>query len=152
MGSSGCSENDAQREFEQEAFREPEGITKTDISGDIEEEDENDWRVAPMYSGIIRVQKPAFPNPVHSGQQIEIQLSISGIESVSSIEVMNRNENNNWQQLEFESDPETGLLVFQIDPRWFTYTDNYENAIGLHRVFFFDSDDNVITYGDVKIE
>jgi hypothetical protein len=149
---SACSQNDAQRKYENRAFSEPENYTEANLSGEIQETDDDDWRIAPMYRGIIEVRTPAFPNPVNAGQQIEIELSILGIESVSSIEVMTQNENNNWQQLAYESDPETGLLVFRIDPVYFTYTNNYQNAIGLHRVFFFDSNDNLITYGDVKIE
>ncbi len=148
----GCSQNDAQNRFENEAFREPAGYTATDVSGDVQEEDEDDWRIAPMFRGTIRVQTPAFPNPVTAGQDIEIEIYILGIESVSSIEVLTRDENRNWQLLESENTPETGLLTFRIDPRLFSYTGNFENAIGLHRMIFFDSNDNVITYGDVKIE
>lgn len=148
----GCSQNDAQDKFENEAFREPSGYTTTDVSGDIQEEDEDDWRIGPMFQGTIRVQTPAFPNPVNAGQEIEIELTILGIESVSSIEVLARDENRNWQLLDNESSPETGLLTFRIDPRLFSYTGDFENAIGLHRMIFFDSNDNVITYGDVKIE
>lgn len=154
IGLSGCSQNDAQKKFEEEAFSQPSGITQTDVQGKVISEDSNDWRIAPMFKGYVEVESPAFPNPVGSGQSLEIHLNITGIESVSGLEVMVRDENDNWRSiyLDSQSSLPSGLYTFRLDPAGFTYTNNYQNAVGLHRIYLFDLNNNLITYGDVRVQ
>jgi len=150
----GCSQNDAQKKFEEEAFAQPSGITQTDVQGKIVTEDSDDWRIGPMFKGYVEVESPAFPNPVSNGQNLEIHLNITGIESISGLEVMVRDENDNWRSiyLDSQSSLPPGLYTFQLNPSSFSYTNNYQNAVGLHRVYLFDLNNNLITYGDVRVQ
>ncbi len=63
-----CGQDDDQREFEQEAFQLPDGITETEGNGSIISEDPDDWRTSPFFQGLVFVD-PAFPNPVSIGDQ-----------------------------------------------------------------------------------
>ena len=149
-----CSSNDAQKKFEEKALAEPSGYTKTDVQGKVQSKDEDDWRIGPMFQGYVDVETPAFPNPIHAGDKIEIQLSVTGIESVSGLEVYTRDENHKWRSIYYDQQNPlpTGLYVIRLDPISFTYTNNYQNAVGLHRAYIYDGNNNLITYGDIKIE
>ncbi len=59
----GCDSQEQQDEFVQDAGATPEGFARTDQTGLILDDDQNDWRVAPVYGGKVRFD-PAYPNPV----------------------------------------------------------------------------------------
>lgn len=151
----GCDDQDDQREFEQEAMSEPEGYTETDINGDKVDggrEDPDDWRIAPMYGTTIGVEHPAYPNPT-SGDGITITLRVSGIDAVNGLDVRVWYEQREFRQIYYDNNPlQPGLKDVIFDPRDVTPTGNLDHARGLHRIFIFDLNENLITYGDLKIE
>lgn len=156
LGLAACSStDDAQRDFENQAFRPPEGITRTDNGGEVQETDPDDWRVSPMYSGFVEIEQPAYPNPTN-GQTISIELLVTGLGSVNGIEVVTLDERNIFRPLYFdERQPiPVGFSLITIDPLLFAPggSGTISGARGLHRVFVFDRRENLITYGDVRVE
>ena len=83
---SSCGQDDEQREFEQQAFQLPENITETEGNGTIINEDPDDWRTSPFFQGLVFVS-PAFPNPVSIGDQLSLEVEVSGIDAVSGLTV-----------------------------------------------------------------
>lgn len=148
------SSDDAQQEFEQEAFRSPADITETNSSGDIIGTDPDDWRVSPLYSGFVEIERPAYPNPTN-GETVFIELLITGLGSVNGLEVVTLDERNIFRTLYFdERQPlPVGFSLVSFDPVLFAPGSNtISGAQGLHRVFIFDRRDNLVTYGDVLVE
>ena len=66
-----CDAGEDQDDFENQAFSEPNGFTRTNASGEIQSEDDDDWRISPAYFGRVVID-PAFPNPVPSGETVSI--------------------------------------------------------------------------------
>ncbi len=155
-GIAACSSaDDAQREFEQEAFQPPSGFTKTGANGEIIENDPKDWRVSPLFSGFVDVIQPAYPNPT-TGQTVEFQILITGLDSVNGLEVATIDDNNRFKVLYFDERRPLpiGSHSITFNPVLFApgQSGTISGARGLHRVFVFDHRDNLITYGDVKVE
>jgi len=152
----GCSQDDDQRDFEQEAFSFPEGFTETDGSGRVINEDPDDWRTAPFFQGLVFVD-PAFPNPVQVSDQLMINIEISGIEAVSGLSIVVLIESGVTPELRpVYSNPQTpmptGLTVVNISPIQLGRFGTVESARGLHRLIILDGRNNVISYGDVMVE
>ena len=148
------SSDDAQQEFEQEAFRTPEGITRTDASGEISETDPEDWRVSPLYAGFVEIDQPAYPNPTN-GENVRIELLVTGLGSVNGLEAVTLDDRNIFRTLFFdERQPlPVGFTLLTFDPVLFDPGSNtISGARGLHRVFIFDRRENLISYGDVLVE
>lgn len=149
-----CSRNDDQDEFEREAWRTPEGITETNSNGEIISEDPDDWRMSPMYQGLVEVSIPAYPNPVRS-ERIYVELLVS-LDAVHGLEVYTFpdgiNSQQAYRQLHYENSTIEGLYEFYFDPVLFSPSGTYDGARGLHRVFIADRNNNLITYGDIKVE
>lgn len=149
----GCDRNSAQEEFEREAFAAPNNFTRTDASGNILQNDPDDWRIAPLFQGFVEINAPAYPNP-SIGQRFTIELLITGLEAVSGLEIYTRDQvgrpfilyNDNRRPLP------PGLLDIYLEPAWLTPSRVYSEAIGLHRIFIYDGNGNMITYGDLKVE
>ena len=149
-----CSDNEEQQNFEQEAFNSVvENFTETSPDGDIINEDPDDWRISPFFSGLIRVE-PAYPNPVLSSGRITIQIQVSAIESMNGAQILTFDEQENLKTIALDTriPLPTGFTEFRIDPIEFTNTGVRANAKGLHRIFIFDLNDNFLTYGDIKVE
>ena len=73
-----CDAQGAQDDFVTEAGLPPSGITRildSDFGGDLCSEDEDDWRIAPIYNGIIVIDRGATPNPA-SSRLVTIELRI----------------------------------------------------------------------------
>src|SRR5690625_1028728 len=70
-----CGQDEAQLQFEREAFGEPSGFTKTSGTGEIDREnvDEDDWRISPFFSGLVYSVDPIYPNPVLSNDRLTLQ-------------------------------------------------------------------------------
>lgn len=148
-----CTSSDEQISFEKDAFKTPESFTQTNSAGEIIKIDKDDWRVSPIYSTVFEVFRPAYPNPVVV-QKITVEFLVSGIESVSglvcyvlrqdrSLSQVYRNPNNVLP---------TGIVSVQLDPSIFAISGVISGAQGLHRLLFYDLNDRLITYGDIKIE
>lgn len=148
-----CDDSDDQRKFEQEAMAEPSGFTETDATGEVIQEDPDDWRIGPMFGTTVDVQDPAFPNP-SEGDDITINIYILSNNAVDGLLVYYRNENGYFRQL--YRDPTSplmpGIKQIRFDPIDLSPTSTLDGARGLHRIFVFDGNENLITYGDVKIE
>tara|TARA_R100000908_G_scaffold65419_1_gene56060 strand:- start:34745 stop:35245 length:501 start_codon:yes stop_codon:yes gene_type:complete len=149
---SSCTRNDAQRDYEREAYTQASGFTETNNQGQVQSPDEDDWRTSPLFQGLIDVV-PVYPNPTSTSQAVQFEVDVTGVQSVSGIEVMTRFPDNTFRSLyqQFET-LEPGLTTFQINPLEFAQFGNPEGARGLNRVFIFDGRGQMITYGDVMVE
>ena len=148
-----CSSADeAQREFEDQAFRVPSNFTETNSAGDIINEDPDDWRTSPLYAGFVDVY-PAFPNPT-TGQPVSIELFITGVGAVNGLEVFRIDDRGRFRSLFFDerSPLPVGFSQIIINPLQFSESGTITGARGLHRVFIFDRRENLISYGDIKVE
>lgn len=148
-----CSNNDAQQEFESQAYQPAEGITQTDNNSTIiGDADPDDWRTSPFYSGLAVIQ-PIFPNPVPYGSSatLEVQLNGSSFTSILDLRFFDT-FTNTWQQVEFRDDVsgDFSLTTMRIDPKFFG--SNVEIARGTYRLVLFDGNQRIITYGDITIE
>lgn len=150
----GCGQNRDQRDFENQAFRSPDGFTQTNANGQVVDEDPDDWRIAPFFQGLVEV-RPAYPNPVQTTGQISIDVEVTGIESVSGLRVIV------FHHIEEVIEPifidqraplPPGLTVVPINPVELGRFNNVESALGLHRVIVTDGNENIITYGDIMVE
>lgn len=153
FGILGCSQNNAQREFEQEAYKLPNGITQTDSQGNIDEEhvDTDDWRISPFYIGVVTLVEPVFPNPVLTNDRLTLSISLVGINDIQRIMVYSLNEN--YIQPKFVTEYPSPILSFvtiSISPLEIAF--NTTNPQGLYRIVVEDERRNVITYGDVQID
>lgn len=106
-----------------------------------------------MFEGYVEVSVPAYPNPSR-GERITIDMLISGLESVNRLQVYTRTSLGTPLFLyEITDSPmPQGLSQIFLDAASFAQTRSYQDAIGLHRVFVYDQNTNLITYGDVRIE
>jgi hypothetical protein len=149
----GCSSaDDAQRTFENEAFREPANFTRTDPSGSVTDEDPDDWRIGPLFQGFVEIS-PAYPNPT-TGELVTIEVLITGLQSVNGLEVVWLDILGNFRLLYLDNriPMPTGLNIITFDPLLFSDGGTISNARGLHRVFIFDNRRNLLSYGDIKID
>ena len=148
-----CSRNDDQNEFEREAFRPAAGITETNSAGEvIGSPDPDDWRVSPMYQGLVEVHLTAFPNPTQ-GDMINIELYISqdALYEIEAYTYLNDDmQTGGYRQLHYDNHVDPGFYSLSIAPERFGHS--YENARGTHRVFIADRNQNLITYGDIRVE
>jgi len=151
-----CSSNKGQNEFEKESLRTPNGYTHTDTQGKVvnNETDPDDWRIAPMYQGYVYVQSPAYPNPVKASPSVKIELMITGVQAVNGLYLYRRSVDGSYKLL--TSQPQSplpaGLAVLQFNSSQLSDNGTYSGAVGLHRVFVYDENFNIITYGDIKVE
>lgn len=149
----GCSSNDSQREFENEAFALPDGFTRTNDRGQVVngEVDSDDWRIGPFFQGLALVD-PAFPNPVLTNGLLTINLQVTGLDAVSGVRVYVLHDFNRPTFLyqDFRTPLPPGLISINLNP--LDIARIRENPQGLYRLIITDGRDNVITYGDIKIE
>lgn len=150
-----CSGSDDQREFEQQALSTPSGFTETDASGAVTGDvDPDDWRIAPFFQGLVEIQ-PAYPNPVQTTENVNIEITITGVEAVRGLDIMVWFDGGHVQSV--YQDPgnplNPGLIVARFSALDLSRFDNGgEGARGLRRVLIFDGNDNLISYGDIKVE
>ncbi|MEX0773480.1 MAG: hypothetical protein WEB89_10595 [Balneolales bacterium] len=152
----GCSRNEEQDQFEREAFRTSEGYTKTNSLGEIVgSEDPGDWRVSPIFEGYVNVHIRAHPNPVVIGDIVRIELELLGVDFINNLTVKTYTDNNfNFPQelYYYENSSQHGFINMSFDPILLSPSNVASEARGLHRVFIFDQNEDLITYGDIKVE
>lgn len=151
-----CTRNDDQREFEQEAYQVPQNVTQTTAQGQVTSVDEDDWRIAPLFQGLIEIEPP-FPNPSNTTSSIQFEISVTGVQSITGLEVIvffdDYDPNYGTNVLYYETQTiQPGLTTFQINPMELGEEPVAESARGLHRIFIFDGRQQLISYGDIKIE
>ena len=149
----GCSRDSDQENFERQAFSTPENITRTSATGEVLQNDPDDWRIAPMFQGFVDIIQPPFPNP-SSGQRFTLEILITGLESIFGLEVYTRNSFGRPVMIFSDSRRPLppGILDINIEPAWLSTSGSYSGAIGLHRIFIYDGSGNMITYGDLEVQ
>lgn len=152
----GCTRNDAQIDFEKEAYREPNNFTRTAYNGEVLNADEDDWRIAPLFQGMV-VVNPPFPNPVPVNENLQFELEINSTQAINGLEVLVRiddmNSTSGFKSLYYETQTlNPGLTSFRINPLELGRINVPESARGLHRIFIFDGNQHMISYGDVMVE
>lgn len=156
----GCSKSNDQREFENQSLSTPSNFTTTPTQGEITDNDPDDWRVSPMYRGLINIGtgissfQPPYPNPMDFNQNITINIYLSNIDNLDRLEVYS-----------FETVSEAGkppiairdnisspsLVTIQLSGQEISGPSGGSQANGLYRIRILDGDLNVVTYGDIKI-
>jgi hypothetical protein len=150
---SSCQQDAGQEEFERQAFTSAQGFTQTNSNGQVINEDPDDWRIGPLFQGLIEVNAVPYANP-SVGLQFRFELLVTGLEAVSGLQIYSRDPlgrpflvyNDNRRPLP------PGLIDIALEPSWLTPSRIYSEAIGLNRIFVYDGNDNLITYGDLKVE
>lgn len=154
---SGCSKSDDQREFENNARTQaPQGITEMTFEGTVVagKQDPDDWRIAPMFGGLIDVETPAYPNPVAFNSNLSIDLYISGLETISALEVYAfKFPGELYGPLYIEENlSSTTLVTINLNASSIAHSTGGSEASNIYRLLIFDGRQNLITYGDVRIE
>ena len=146
--SAGCDTQGAQQDFVEDANALPEGITvvlDASVGGEVCSEDQDDWRTAPVYNGVILVDRPPSPNPA-SGTLVTIVMKVIQFDRIRGGLVLRAfGPSNDLILLDSIVDASApGEYVFQFSPSLLT-----EN--GLHRLFIFDTLGELISYGDLEL-
>lgn len=143
---SGCDTQADQDAFADDASQPPANITRTDDTGQTDTMDEDDWRVAPVYRGRLRIN-PVYPNPTDGGVvTLEVFVLEQGaIRGGLRLRARNPQNANDLLLLDDVSDAtDAGIHVLTFSPALL--------GDGLHRLFVFDGLGEIVTYGDLQIE
>ena len=159
LAATGCSKSDAQRQFEQEALTTPKGITQANASGDVSSTDPDDWRISPMYRGLITMglpgdNQPPYPNPVNFNSSFTIQLSFNTTDPVNALEIRSFRypSDNQFPRIRnIQQDELSSFNTFTIQAKNVAIGQG-SSASGLYRVLIYDGNQNLITYGDIEIQ
>lgn len=147
------SADEEQDKFEQEANSEPEGYTETNRNGNIQQEDPDDWRIAPLFSGNIEVNSPVYPNPYLPGSgNVEINFWVSSDNAIHGLQIYGISYSGREVQLLFPTvnkTLETGSRTYSFNPQLLSDSGNLPE--GLYRILVYDGDFDLITYGDLMI-
>lgn len=148
-----CATSTDQRDFERDALQDPAGITRTNAQGQVESQDDDDWRIAPLFQALIEV-RPPFPNPATVGDRITFEISVTGVQAIEGIIVFERLNNGNLSELftTVDTQSSTTFIVFELDPLLLQNFGNGNGQIGLHRILIYDFNNQLISYGDIEIE
>lgn len=146
----GCSNNEKQRIFEDEAHQRPQGITQTSENGQIKNTDIDDWRISPRYQGLLRVETPAYRNPVLAST-FRIDLYITSIEAIDNVLVYALNEDGKFFDTGFRGgNISAGLYPITVSTDMLMPPSTAHTA-DLYRIIIQDGKRRTITYGDVQI-
>lgn len=146
-----ATSRDEQDQFNSFAFRLPDGITVTNERGAIQENDNDDWRIGPLFSGALSVN-PMFPNP-SSGRRFVLEITKNTVNDVGALSVIQVNEKVNRrliQTIVFSGN--SFFEIVEINPAKLSTTSILNDALGLHRIVVIDFRGNVVTYGDLLFE
>ena len=148
-----CSSSSQQREFERDALQDPFGITRTNAQGQVENRDEDDWRISPLFQAIVEVNPP-FPNPATVGERVTFEISVTGVQAIEGIVVFERLNNGNLAELFSTVDTQTSttFIVFELNPLQLQDFGGGNGPRGLHRILIYDFNNQLISYGDIEIE
>lgn len=154
----GCSKSDDQREFENQARTEPEGITETDSNGNIIDTDPDDWQISPLYRGLITIgtpdDQPPYPNPLSFNQELTINIYIRSLETLNRLEVRTFEfpSQENFPLTPVRDDISTPTLeTITLSGQLISGSSGGSQASGLYRILIYDGQQNLITYGDIRI-
>jgi hypothetical protein len=148
-----CQRDSGQEEFERQAFASPENFTRTNSNGLTLNVDPDDWRIAPLFQGLVEINAVPYANP-SVGLPFRFELLITGLEAVSGLEIYVRDPFGRpfviYTDTRRPLPP--GLVDILLEPSWLSPSRIYSEAIGLNRIFVYDRNGNMITYGDLKVE
>ena len=144
----GCDTQEAQDSFVDDANAPPAGVTvilDDSFGGTICREDADDWRIAPVYNGVVFVDRPPAPNPVSSAL-VTVTLRVLQFDRVRGGLVLRAfGAANTLLVLDTILDAGApGEYIFQFSPSLLS-----EN--GIHRLFIFDSLGEIVSYGDLFV-
>jgi hypothetical protein len=147
----GCREDQDQLSFEQRALSAPVGITETDQNGRVISRDRDDWNPAPLYDTFVEI-RPAFPNPT-TGERINLEIILSGTHNFRRFDVFFFNARVPPRLISsVQVNANQFVTTIQIDPIALSNNSIYSGAIGIHRIIVYDQQNNIITFGDVRVE
>lgn len=157
-----CSRSEDQIEFERQAYQVPDNYTRTSAGGivDTSHVDETDWQIGPRFQAFIDVTIPAYPNPTRN-ERVEVELLVSGSGSIDGIYAYAYPEAHDFSHRRRLDEVDRTLrnletIVLSIDPADFAFNGVYSNALqvnnGLHRLYIYDRNNNLITYGDIQLK
>ena len=140
-----CDSQQQQDEFVDSASDTPSGFARTDSNGAILDDDKDDWRIAPIYGGKVRIDPP-YPNPATVGF-VTIPVTILEFNSIQGgLSLRARDASGNLRTLDDildSSDP--GAYIFRFSPALLART-------GLMRLFIFDRLGELVSYGDLMVQ
>lgn len=157
---SACDSNDLQEDFRREAEGLPSGITRTDSGGRIVtdatgrpvEADSTDWRTAPAYTGRVRFD-PAYPNPTR-GELVTIPFIVPFSNALPG-GLLLRGFTNTGRFVLLDEEPDaaqTGSWSFVFSPALLSASGDVSAIVGLHRLFVFDFQGELVSYGDLRVQ
>lgn len=150
-----CGVNEDQRNFEAEALSPPGEITEmtaTGVPAEGEDADESDWRISPEFSGLVRIQTAAYPNPVQLNGTVSMDLYVNGIQAVNGLQVYVYQPNINTLSgpIYIEGQPlDPGFTPITLKAVDIAGTET--TSTNLYRIVIYDGTQNIITYGDIKV-
>lgn len=156
----GCSKSDDQRQFENESLQTPNNYTTTPTDGEITNEDPDDWRISPMYRGLVNIGTgissfaPPYPNPLNFNQDLNVNIYISNIDNLNRIEVYTFEYVRDAGKAPIivrDDISSPSLISIRLNGQEISGKTGGSQANGLYRIRILDGDLNVITYGDIKI-
>ena len=136
-----------QDSFADEAGRAPQGFTETSVEGEVLVDDADDWRTSPVYRGRITVD-PAYPNPV-SAHFVTVSLTVIDFEAIGGGGFSLRAYDADGTRLIALDQP---IAVQGPGAYSFTFSPGLLSTKGLHRVFIFDLNGEIVSYGDVMVQ
>lgn len=147
----GCDTNAAQDDFFLESGLFPEGITRTNESGEVVgDPDPDDWRVAPAFRGSVEVMAAA-PNPVDRNGLVTIVVQDTfGDILTGGVRVTGFTDTNPRQFVELDRDDGNGpFYTLTFSPSRLRATGG--DAALLFRVRIFTTDSRIVSYGDIEV-
>ncbi|HEX6981948.1 MAG TPA: hypothetical protein VF181_04235 [Balneolaceae bacterium] len=152
----GCSKSDDQRRFEDQALVAPQRITEMTANGRAiaDKEDPDDWRISPMYRGLIDIETPAYPNPVALNSNLRIDLYITGLETISTLDVYAFElPGRIYGPVDIlENLSSTTLVTINLNAAIVANSSAGSQASGIYRILIYDGRQNLISYGDVRLQ
>ncbi|TYP94844.1 hypothetical protein LX73_0133 [Fodinibius salinus] len=153
----GCSKSNDQRDFENRALTTPDKITKTDSNGEIVgQTDPDDWRVGPMYNRLISISSelsdPPHPNPLPYNSTLNLQIEFNVSDPVNVIVIRKFRLPTDTQFPLLRQLDQSELIDFNSIALEGSNIAENTTKEGLYRILIYDGKQNLISYGDVRIE
>ncbi|MEM9665558.1 MAG: hypothetical protein AAF970_11530, partial [Bacteroidota bacterium] len=128
----------------EDAFLAPSGFTETDVDGLVANTDQDDWRIAPAYTGLLRVS-PAFPNPA-GAVTINIPVNVFQFNRIAGGLAL-RTSDASGRLITLDTIPEAASPGGYV----FAFSSLLLQPNALQRVFVFDGANRLVSYGDIRV-